>query len=354
MSKLNASVIVRKNIQKLKPYQAKEIPCKIKLDANESPFPVKLSDFVSEISIPLNRYPDPEAILLRKALARKLKLSYKNIMPGNGSDELIYYLILTFGGPVLYPVPTFAMYGIIAQSVGVETVECRLDNNFDINDEEFLMLIKSKKPRLIFLSSPNNPTGNTFSTDKILKIIESAEKNSSIVVIDEAYQPFSSEKGFLPFLKDYDNLLILRTLSKIGFAGLRLGYLIGKEKFLHEINKVRLPYNVDSITQYVATEALKRFYPQIKKFISQIIKERQRLYRELLKIQKLKVYPSEANFILLQIENSKTIYQKLIKAGILVRDLSSVINNALRVTIGTSEENEEFLKTLKKILEENR
>ncbi|MGC8796382.1 MAG: histidinol-phosphate transaminase [Thermodesulfovibrio sp.] len=352
MDKLNLESLLRKNIQKLKPYQAKEIPCKIKLDANESPFPVKLSDFISEINIHLNRYPDPEAILLRKALARKVKLSHENIMPGNGSDELIYYLILTFGGPVLYPAPTFAMYGIIAQSVGVETVECSLDNNFDINDEEFLKLIKLKKPRLIFLSSPNNPTGNTFSTDKILKIIEFAQKNSSIVVIDEAYQPFSSKKGFLPFLKDYDNLLILRTLSKIGFAGLRLGYLIGEKNFLYEINKVRLPYNVDSITQYVATEALNRFYPQIKKFICQIIKERQRLYRELLRIQKIKVYPSEANFILLQIENSKSIYRKLIKAGILVRDLSSVINNALRITIGTSEENEEFLKTIRKILGE--
>lgn len=352
MNKLKVESFARKNIQKLKPYQAKEIPCKIKLDANESPFAVKISDFISEINIPLNRYPDPEAIVLRKALSKKIKLSYENIMLGNGSDELIYYLILTFGGPVLYPVPTFAMYGIIAQSVGVEAIECKLDKDFDIDDEKFLKLVKLKKPRLIFLSSPNNPTGNTFSTDKILKIIEFAQKNSSIVVIDEAYQPFSSEKGFLPFLKDYENLLILRTLSKIGFAGLRLGYLIGKKEFLHEINKVRLPYNIDSITQYVATEALNKFYPQIKKFISEIIKERQRVYKRLLKIKKLKVYPSEANFILLKLKNSKEVYKKLLKAGILVRDLSSMIDNALRVTIGTKEENEEFLKALETILEE--
>lgn len=131
-----------------------------------------------------------------------------------------------------------------------------------------------------------------------------------------------------------------------------MGYLIGKKEFLHEINKVRLPYNIDSITQYVATEALNKFYPQIKKFISEIIKERQRVYKRLLKIKKLKVYPSEANFILLKLKNSKEVYKKLLKAGILVRDLSSMIDNALRVTIGTKEENEEFLKALETILEE--
>lgn len=350
MNKFNPQVLVRDNIKKLVPYQAKEIPCKIKLDANESPFPVKLSDFISEINIPLNRYPDPEALLLRKALAKKLKLNYNNIMVGNGSDELIYYLILTFGGPVLYPGPTFSMYGIIAQSVGVEHIESKLDKDFDINDEEMIELIKSKKPRLIFISCPNNPTGNSFSTDRILKVIEFAQKNSSIVIIDEAYQPFSSTRGFLPFLKDYNNLLILRTLSKIGFAGLRVGYLIGEEKFLNEIGKVRLPYNVDSLTQYVATEALNKFYSQIKKFISQIVKERQRVYNELLKLEGLKVYPSEANFILLQVKNSKDVYNKLIKAGILVRNLSSTVKNALRVTIGTKEENNKFLETLKEIL----
>jgi len=124
----------------------------------------------------LNRYPDPEALALRKALGKKVKLNYKKLIVGNGSDELIYYLILTFGGPVLYPVPTFAMYKIIAQSVGVEQFESKLDKNFDIKEEEIFKIIKLKKPRLIFLSSPNNPTGNTFSTDKILKIIEFAKK----------------------------------------------------------------------------------------------------------------------------------------------------------------------------------
>ncbi len=350
MNKFNPTFLVRDNIKKLRPYQAKEIPCKIKLDANESPFPVKLYDLISEVNIPLNRYPDPEALKLRKALAKKMKISHTNIMIGNGSDELIYYLILTFGGPVLYPIPTFAMYGIIAQSVGIKKIESKLDNNFDINEEKMINLIKTEKPRLIFISSPNNPTGNTFSTDKILKIIDIANKNSSIVVIDEAYQPFCSKKGFLPFLKDFDNLVILRTLSKIGFAGLRVGYLIGNENLLKEINKVRLPYNVDALTQYIATVALNKFYAQIKNFITEIVRERNIMQKELSKIKDVKVFPSEANFILFKTKNSQNVYTKLIKAGILIRDVSSTIRDALRVTIGTKEENREFITVLNNIL----
>ncbi|MCX7771258.1 MAG: histidinol-phosphate transaminase [Proteobacteria bacterium] len=351
MKKFNLQSIVRDNIKKLKPYQAKEIPCRIKMDANESPFSVRLSEVIKEIDIPLNRYPDPEAMKLRKSISKRFKINLNNIMIGNGSDELIYYLILTFGGPVLYPIPTFAMYGIIAQSVGVQTLESKLDKNFDINEKEFIDLIKTKKPSLIFLSTPNNPTGNTFSSEKILKIIEIAYKRASIVVIDEAYHPFCSEKGFLPFLRDFDNLLILRTLSKIGFAGLRIGYLIGHEKILNEISKVRLPYNVDSLTQCIATYALDNFYSNIKRFIKEIVKEREILQRELSKLKGIKVYPSEANFILFKAKNSKEIYQKLMKSGILIRDMSANIKDALRVTVGTKEENAEFIKTLKNILE---
>lgn len=351
MNTFDLQSIIRDNIKKLTPYQVKEIPCKIKLDANESPFPVKLSQIVNEIDISLNRYPDPDALELKKAISRRFKINTNNIMIGNGSDELIYYLILTFGGPVLYPVPTFSMYGIIAQSVGVKKIESKLDKNFDINEKEFIDLIKKKKPSLIFLSSPNNPTGNTFSADKILKIIEIAIKKSSIVVVDEAYHPFCSEKGFLPFLKDFDNLLILRTLSKIGLAGLRVGYLIGTDKILNEVGKVRLPYNVDALTQYIATHAINNFYSKIKKFVREIIKERDIMHKELSQIKGIRVYPSEANFILFKAKNSKEIHEKLIKAGILVRDISSVVKDSLRVTIGTKEENTEFIKTLKNILE---
>ncbi len=351
MNKFNIQAIIRKNIKVLKPYKAKEIPCRIKLDANEAPFFVKISDIVKNIEIPLNRYPDPEALNLKKAISKRIKINIDNIMVGNGSDELIYYLILTFGGPVLYPVPTFSMYGIIAQSVGVETVESKLDKNFDINEKEILNLIKNRRPSIIFLSTPNNPTGNTFSSDKILKIIETARQKNCLVVIDEAYVAFCSEKGFLPFLKDYENLVILRTLSKIGLAGLRIGYLIGSEKIINEVEKVKLPYNVDALTQYIATYALNNFYSNMNKFIKEIVKEREKLQRELLKLDSIEVYPSEANFILFKSKKSKEIYKALLKSGILIRDMSSTIKNSLRVTVGTKEENAEFIKTLKFILE---
>ncbi len=352
MKKFKIKAIVRENVRKLKAYQAKEIPCRVKLDANESPFPIKIEQITKEINFSLNRYPDPEATELRKALGKKFKIPYKKIMVGNGSDELIYYLVLTFGGPVLYPVPTFVMYGIISKSVGVETIQTKLDDSFDLDEREILEQIKRKKPKLIFLSTPNNPTGNTFSSDRILKVIDFARKNSTIVAIDEAYYPFSSERGFLPLLKDYENIVILRTLSKIGFAALRLGYLIANEEILSELNKVRLPYNVDALTQYIAKEALNGMYAQIKKFVDLIVKERERVYKELSNIKGIKVYPSEANFILFKVKNAKEIYKRLMQKGILIRDISSSVKDALRVTIGTKQENDEFLETLKKILRE--
>src|SRR3990172_13127955 len=170
---MNIKKFVRPNIRSLKAYEAKEIPCKIKLDANESPysaFRVQRSAFnVGKIFHSLNRYPDPEAKALKKIISKYFGVRSENILQGNGSDELIYYLITTFGGPVLYPVPTFSMYGIIAQALNEKKIEVPLDGKFDLDIERILNAIKKHKPKLIFLSSPNNPTGNSFSTDRILK-----------------------------------------------------------------------------------------------------------------------------------------------------------------------------------------
>lgn len=351
MELFSISSIVRENIKKLKPYQIKEVPFKIKLDANELPFNIQVSDIVDKVDIFVNRYPDPEVKRLRKLISKRLKVNPNSILVGNGSDELIYYLITTFGGPVVYPTPTFAMYGIISDALGVKKFECPLDENFDLDYEKLEKTIIKKKPHLIFLSSPNNPTGNSFSSDKILKTIETARQNNAIVVIDEAYQPFCSNKGFLSFVRDFDNLVILRTLSKIGLAGLRVGYLIAKEEIIKEINKVRLPYNVDALSQYIAEKALSSYYKNILKYIGEIKKERDRLFRELSKIRVIKVFPSEANFILFRVKNAEKINKELIKRGILIRNLSPYVKDALRVTVGTKEENNEFLKALKEILE---
>lgn len=336
--------LVKRDVLSLKAYSAKEIPCRVKLDANESPYGFgNALDAASRINT--NRYPDPEAKALKRIISKGLGVKPENILQGNGSDELIYYLIASFGGPVMYPVPTFSMYGIISQALGEEKIAVPLDKEFDLNIGLMVPQIKKQRPKLIFLSSPNNPTGNCFSSDRILKIIEICR---GIVVVDEAYQPFSSEKGFLPLLKDYRNLVIMRTLSKIGLAALRLGFLIGDKEIIGEVNKVRLPFNVNSFSQAVAAKALKG-KTQMKANIKAIISERKRLALEMSRMKSVEPFPSEANFILFRVGNPRRFYKRLLEKGILVRNLSESIKGCLRVTVGTREENSDFLKALKEI-----
>ena len=357
--------LVKPNIRSLRAYHAEEIPCKVKLDANESPYSA-ISNQRPAISLEknlqtLNRYPDPQATALRKLMAKELKVKPENILHGNGSDELIYYMITTFGGPVMYPVPTFSMYGIISQALDEKKIEIPLDKDFDIDIEKTITAIKKYRPKLIFLSSPNNPTGNCFSSDKILRIIKATSfskqhkgdsriaPTSSLVVVDEAYQSFSDEKSFIPFLDKYKNLIILKTLSKIGLAGLRLGFLIANEDIVHEVNKVRLPFNVNSLSQAVAIAALKN-KKQMHSYIASIISERKRLFSMMKKIEGITPYRSDANFILFKVPNADKVYYGLLKKGVLLRDLTGVIENCLRVTVGTPAENTVFLRTLKQLI----
>jgi histidinol-phosphate aminotransferase len=337
--------LVKKQVSILSAYYAKEIPCRVKLDANESPY--GFEDAVKRIAgIKTNRYPDPQAKALRLLIAKDLGTKPENILFGNGSDELIYYLITAFGGPVSYPVPTFTMYGIIGQALGEKTIEIPLDKFFDLNIDRFLVAIRKEKPKLIFLSSPNNPTGNCFSTDRILKIIEASR---GIVIVDEAYQPFSSDKGMLPLLKDYRNLVIMRTLSKIGLAALRLGFIIADQEIIEEVNKVRLPFNLNSFSQAIARVALTG-HKELRTAIKMIVSERERLIAEMGKIEGIKPFPSEANFILFRMEDPDHIYSALLKKGILVRNLKAAVKGCLRVTVGTPKENTAFIKALKEIV----
>jgi len=336
--------LVKKEVSVLKAYSAKEIPCKIKLDANESPYGFS-SSLKASGKIDTNRYPDPEAKALKKILAKSLGVKSENILQGNGSDELIYYLIATFGGPVLYPVPTFSMYGIISQALGEKKVAVPLDEEFDLDMKKLLPAIKKAKPKLIFLSSPNNPTGNCFSSDRILQVIETCK---GIVVVDEAYQPFSSEKGFLPLLKDYKNMIIMRTLSKIGLAALRLGFLVADSEITGEVNKVRLPFNVNSLSQAVAVETLKN-KGRMNGFVKTIVAERQRLSKEMSNIKGVALFPSEANFILFRVDDPDKVYRNLLERGILVRNINDSVKGCLRVTVGTPEDNNSFLKALREI-----
>lgn len=334
--------LVKPNIRSLRAYGAKERHCRVKLDANESPY-----GFGVLKSIKTNRYPDPEAKALRKLAARQFRIKAENILHGNGSDELIYYLVMTFGGPVMYPVPTFSMYGIISQALGEKRIEVPLDKGFDLDIKEMLLKIRLHKPRLIFLSSPNNPTGNCLSFEKVLKIIDSTT-SSAIVVVDEAYQPFSGKKGFLYLLKKYKNLVILRTLSKIGFAGLRVGFMIACPEIVAEVNKVRLPFNLNSLSQGISIRALES--KRHKSFIKLIISERERLFNEMKGLDGVIPYPSQANFILFRVNNPDRVYNHLLKKGILIKNMNGIIDDSLRVTVGTPRENRLFLKALKEAL----
>jgi histidinol-phosphate aminotransferase len=342
---MNIKRLVKKEVSLLRAYNAKEIPCRIKLDANESPY-----DFCPALKaaadISTNRYPDPEAVKLKKLLAGRLGVREGNILQGNGSDELIYYLVTTFGGPVLYPAPTFSMYGIISRALGEQTLEVPLDNEFDLDEDMILKSIGKEKPKLIFLSSPNNPTGNCFSSGRILKIIE---RSRGIVVVDEAYQPFASERGFLPLLKDYKNLVVMRTLSKIGLAALRLGYMVADADIIAEVNKVRLPFNVNSISQAVAVEALKD-RKRLNSAVKTVVSERERLFSGLQKIPGVTPFPSEANFILFAVKGPDKVYSALLKKGILVRNINDAVKGCLRVTVGTPPQNAAFLAALAGII----
>ena len=333
--------LVKKSVSSLTAYSAREIPCRVKLDANESPF-----GFVSPLKtvekILTNRYPDPEARRLIKVVARDLGVAPENVLQGNGSDELIYYLITTFGGPVLYPVPTFSMYGIITQALGERKIEVPLDRDFDIDIGKTLAAIRKEKPRLIFLSSPNNPTGNCFSPESILRILDASR---GLVVVDEAYQPFSSLPSFIKMLRNYENLVVMRTLSKVGLAALRLGFLVAGGEIIAEVNKVRLPFNVNALSQAVAVQALKE-KKEMKIFLKEIIAERVRLINEMMKIEGVRPFPSEANFILFKVGDAGKVYQSLLKKGILVRNMHDAVAGCLRVTVGTRTENNAFLRAL--------
>jgi len=272
-------------VRKLAAYHIDETPVRVKLDAMENPFSLpdavrrEIASVVRNTKI--NLYPDPSAKKLKQAIASMWRMKPGQMILGNGSDELIQAVILAFGGPVLVPAPTFAMYDITSRALAQEVITVPLNADFDLDADLMLKKAKAGNANVIFLASPNNPTGNRFSDKAIQKILDYAD---AAVVIDEAYYSFSG-KTFLPLLKTHPNLIILRTLSKIGFAGLRVGVMTAAPAVVHEINKIRLPYNINSLSQAVAATALKH-RDIIERQISLLISEREKLYNALTHIRK--------------------------------------------------------------------
>lgn len=340
MKTFDIESIIRVNVRKLAPYSTARDEAgesfEIYLDANENPY-----------NNLYNRYPDPSQKMLKKQISALKGVPVEQIFVGNGSDEPIDLLYRVFCSPgrdnVVAIAPTYGMYKVAAGVNDIEYREVLLNSDFSLNVEEILNAVDSYT-RLLFICSPNNPTGNRFVTNDILSILEAF---NGIVVVDEAYIDFSEGDSLATYLPEYGNLIVLKTLSKaFGLAGLRVGLAFSNEQIIGYLNKVKYPYNVNVESQRLAVDFLKKgVVAQVK----EIKRERERVILSMKRcISVLKVWPSEANFILAKFEDPVGVYNELLKQGIVVRNRSSVplCEGCLRITIGTPAENDRVLEFL--------
>ena len=339
------NTLVRKNVLTMKPYSSARDEFKgeadIFLDANENPYPS-----------PYNRYPDPLQWKVKEKLAPIKKVRPEQIFLGNGSDEAIDLVIRAFCEPgadsILITDPTYGMYAVCADVNAVNIQRVTLTTDFDLDMDKIWKTI-DPTTKVIFLCSPNNPTGNLLNSDKIKEVMQ---KFRGLVVIDEAYIDFTLSKSFAEELDEYPNLIVLQTFSKAwGLAGLRLGMAFASRGIINILNKIKYPYNVNIQTQDLALKTL-AFQRQKEQWVIEIVEQRKRMETELsmLPITK-KVYHSDSNFLLVQVNEAVKTYQFLMNRGIIVRDRSNVTlcNDCLRITIGTPAENVRLLKALKEM-----
>ncbi len=352
------SDLIRKEIQALKAYHVADPGDMIKLDAMENPYsmPESLMDeWLEEIRrAQINRYPDPAARSLTAVLRDYMGVPGNNsILLGNGSDEIIQIMAMAMSQPgrkIMAPEPGFVMYSMIATFCGMGYLGVPLKDDFSLDLPAMLEAINTHQPALIFLAYPNNPTGNLFDEADIVQIVEAAD---GLVVIDEAYHPFACT-SFMSRLGEFDNLLVMRTVSKMGLAGLRLGLLAGPEQWLGEFDKVRLPYNINVLTQVSAEFALR--HGDVFEQQAGIIREqREWLYYELSGFDPFRVYPSRANFILVRVEqgDAQAIFEGLKQQGILIKNLhpaGGALEQCLRFTVGSPEENQALIAALRQVL----
>jgi len=351
MDKSPASVI-REEIRGIAAYHVPDSTGMVKLDAMENPYGLP-SDLTQEIGrlaaqAGLNRYPDPTARALKVRLRQAMQIpDAMEILLGNGSDELIQMLALAVNKPgaVLLGVePSFVMFRMIATFVGLRYVGVPLTADFGLDLSALQEAIRAHRPALTFLAYPNNPTGNLFDAASVERVVE---VSPGLVVVDEAYHAFAG-RSLLPQLARHPNLLVMRTLSKLGLAGLRLGLLIGRVEWLAELDKLRLPYNINVLTQTVAESVLSRG-DLLEKQAAAIRSERARVLGRLAAVHGIRPFPSDANFILFRVANANTVFATLKAHGILIKNVSGshpMLAECLRVTVGAPEENERFLEAL--------
>ena len=341
---MNIDSLIRENIKKLSPYSSARDEFEqftrpmIYLDANENPF-----------SNGMNRYPDPQQKDLKAAIADKKDIYIENILLGNGSDEVLDLIFRAFCEPnqdnIITLPPTYGMYGVLASINAIENREVLLNEEFQPNVDVILNAVDANT-KIIFLCSPNNPTGNSFSDESIIRILNNFK---GLVVLDEAYIDFSANKSWLNELNDFPNLIITQTLSKAyAMAGLRIGILYASKPIITVLNKIKPPYNVNILSQEAAEKKL--LQSTLKAQVRKILVEKEKLVSAL-KATKfiVKVFPSDANFILVKVDEATYRYQQFLDNGFVVRNRSNqpLCENCLRITVGNKEENERLMEVLK-------
>ena len=345
---MNIDTLVRNNVKKMSSYSSarddfkKENEIKlIYLDANESPF-----------DNGINRYPDNKHDELKKVVSGVKNVNVNQVVFGNGTDEILDLIVRVFCNPsedkIITLPPTYGMYDVIAKTNGVENIEIPLKSDFSIDKNEILKL-SSKKTKILFLCSPNNPTGNSFDTNDLTDLIKGF---NGVVVVDEAYIDFSSKQSLISLIEDNNNLIITQTMSKAyGMAGIRLGMGFSNEKIINYLNKIKPPYNINLLTERKALEELNKI-DEIEKNISIVLDQRNLLVSCLEKLDFVeKIYKSDANFLLVKVDNADLRYNQLLENGIVVRNRSNqpLCQNCLRITIGTKNENTSLIKTLNEL-----
>ncbi len=343
----NINNFIRPNVAKMKPYSSARDEFKdfdsemIFLDANENPFQTDV-----------NRYPDPQQLKLKSILSKQKNVPINQILLGNGSDEVLDLIFRAFCEPakdnIITLPPTYGMYGVLANLNDIENREVLLNSDFQPDLDE-ISRTADTRTKLLFICSPNNPTGNLISYKKIEWLLKNF---NGLVVVDEAYIDFAKKESWIAKLEEFPNLIITQTLSKAyGMAGIRLGICFASAEIIAVLNKIKPPYNINILTQQRAIEQLQNF-DEIQLEITTLIEERKQLLKALIKIKFIeKIYPTEANFILIKVDDAEKRYNQLLEKGIVVRNRSSqpLCENTLRITIGMPAENEKLINILKEL-----
>jgi histidinol-phosphate aminotransferase len=347
MKQFNINNLIRENIKTMKPYSSARDEFKnfdatiIFLDANENP---------NENGV--NRYPDPQQKTVKLALSEIKRVPENKILLGNGSDEVLDLLFRAFCEPnknnVITLPPTYGMYGVLANLNAIENREVLLNSEFEPQVDKILSKV-DQNTKMIFLCSPNNPTGNSFADESIVTLLKNF---NGIVVLDEAYIDFSEKESWLQEINDYPNLVITQTLSKAyGMAGIRLGILYASTEIITVLNKIKPPYNVNVLTQTKALQYLEN-RETVKQQITQIKNQRNLVYRQLLNTSFVKeIYKTDANFILCKVDDANKRYNQLLEKRIVIRNRTNdaLCKNCLRITIGTESENQKLIEVLKEL-----